>query len=686
MKNNLYKNIIMKSFRGILEFAKTYKIAILVVLSTIGFGCVALVKLFPIGKYSYIIEVLSKATTVTISMIGFSISTYVFLNNTLQRKLVENSTETETIREFLKKKRTSLCSLVIWSICLVIIEILLLGITKVSATPTPENHSMCLICVVYICIILTIVSIVRLAHFDYSIINYENGLIETAKAQLCIFNKHASNITNMKKNDFLMLVNNMETVLERISENHHNALKHSVNDSLVLMALCSNINSSNVLSGQKAIRREIADNYKKTIEYRNYILHDESIKDDDDIEIDDAVLSTSNLIFNHVLAGEVLSDISIINLTIENVNFSKTSFRNCSLKGIKFLNNSNLKSTDFRDSILIDIDLNDSDCADANFTNAKLINVHIIPDTKLTGAVFNNADMSGLKNLGISDGTGKIVNMNYANFVKTNMVGLVLQNITFDYCDMTNVQMFNSIIGDASFDDDNTTFKFANLQNGILTKSIISRCDFTNANLSGATLAYTNVKSTNWNECRLLDATFTECKIEKSTFEKSYCSNISMKGAIISNTAFNYATLNRADFSAADIDNVHFDDAVCNDTLFVGASIKNSSFQRSILSNCRITSNGNKVIENCIFNFSNLSNSSISNVEFKGCKFIGCDFSETRLINVVFTDCEGIESIRFTNAWLDSVKLNDYKKSDILRKALRYSRKVDVISNDKIIE
>lgn len=682
------KNQFVKTLKAIRDFSIKYKGSIFIILATIIFGCLILTKFLSTKTYviNIIQQALSKATTVTISMIGFSISTYIFLNNTLQRKSAENITEVETIDEFLRQKRRSLCSLVIWSACLVIIEIILLcGAQIPDDGPVEFSSEWLTICLMFACIVLSIVSIIRLTSFDFSIINYENGLVETAKKQLCIINKSNAQTTSMEKSKFLMLVNNVETVLERIAENHQNALKHSADDSLVSMALYSKVENSDVTSGQKAVRRELAKKYRKLIEFRNYILHDDQINDDDEIEVSDEMLSTVNLVFNNVLSNEIISDISISNLVVHSVDFEKTTFKNCSLKSVEFCSKSNLKSADFRDSSLNDIRLNDSDCSNANFSNAKLINLDISIETNMVGTIFNNADLSGLKSIGTLDCTGKSINLMYCNFIRANMINLDIQNTMFDHGDMSYAQLFNSKIGYSSHRKNNTSFKFVNLKSVVLTNSKVYKCDFTNANLSEATLANSDIYYTNWQECRFLNATFTESKIRQSTFDKSYCGNISMKGTNVVLTSFNHATLNSADFSAAHLDRVSFDDAVCRDALFVGASITDSSFERCILANCRFVSAGNNAISNCKFNHSNLSNSSISNIEFIDCNFIGCDLSNSRLINVKFTNCKGMETVRFSDAWLDQVEIHEYANTPDLRSAVRYCRKVDVIENDKIL-
>ena len=684
------KNKFFRIIDRVWNFAKKYKFAMLLIVIVAILGATLSIQCFAskLFNHEFIQSALSKATTVTISMVGFSISTYIFLNNTLQRKASENITEVETIGTFLKRKRQNLCSLVIWTACLVIIEIILLCIgEQLSNIQGRFPWEKVIECLMITSIFLSVLSVIRLTFFDYSIINYERGLVETAKKQLCLMNKTNSKTVTIEKNEFLMLVNNVEMVLERISQNHQNALKHSADDSLVSMALCSKVENSDTASGQKALRRELAEKYKKLIEYRNYVLHDDQINDDDKIEVSDEILSTVDLVFNNVLSNEIISDIAISNLTVQGVDFEKTTFRNCSLKIVEFKGKSNLNRADFRDSNLSDIKFNDADCSNANFSNAKLTNVNISVDTKMEGTIFYNADLSGLHRIGTIDCIGKSIDLMYSNFIKANMINMDIQNAIFDHGDMSYVQLFNSQIGYSSHRSNNVSFRFVNLKGAVLTNSKIYNCDFTNANLSEATLANSNVYKTNWRECRFSNATFTESKISDSIFDKSYCDNISMKGTDVVSTTFNHVTLNSADFSAANLEKVSFEDAVCRDSLFVGATIANSSFERCILANCRLVSAGCSTISNCNFNFSNLSNSSISNIEFIDCDFTGCDLSTSRLINVKFTNCRGIETIRFSGAWLDQVELNDYTNSiDDLRDAIRYCRKVDVIKGDKILK
>lgn len=59
-------------------------------------------------KYNDIIETIKISVTVLISMLGFSVSIYVFLNNTLQNRRNSNELEKEVIDLFQTQKRKRL--------------------------------------------------------------------------------------------------------------------------------------------------------------------------------------------------------------------------------------------------------------------------------------------------------------------------------------------------------------------------------------------------------------------------------------------------------------------------------------------------------------------------------------------------------------------------------------------------
>ena len=83
------KRLIISKVKGLWDFLKTYAISICIIIGAIVLGCFALKMLFPVEKYFYITNALEKATTVLISMIGFSVSAYVFLNNTFSILVVD---------------------------------------------------------------------------------------------------------------------------------------------------------------------------------------------------------------------------------------------------------------------------------------------------------------------------------------------------------------------------------------------------------------------------------------------------------------------------------------------------------------------------------------------------------------------------------------------------------------------
>jgi uncharacterized protein YjbI with pentapeptide repeats len=637
---------------------------------------------------------LKSAVATSISMVGFSISAYVFLNNILQRKIVDNVAETETINKFLHSKRKKLSSLIIRTAGIVIIEIAFLCFNLWETDLIPDDFGkykyICLLCVVLVCLIVDTIFVISLVYFNYSIIDYENGLNETAKSQLSILNEENSNTSIvMKVSEFLTIVNNMEIVLERMAHNHHNALKHSLSDSLVRRALCAGydvpVKGDYVTNGIITHRHEIADKYDKIIEYRNYLLYGEGANDNINVCIGDIVASTANLIFSECLAGEILSDISLNWLTIQGANLEKTVFRHCFLQHISFTGKSTLEGVDFKDSVLSNVDLRGANCKNVNFSNTRLLDVKFDSSTNLESTIFENADLSGLKKLGTSSRQDASLCIEHANLTRANMINMNICDTKFDNSIMMNVQLYNSKIGESSLFDSNTSFKFVNLQEAIMMSCRIFRSCFQNANLESANLAYSLMYKIDFSECRFTSATLTESGINSCSFEKAYCDNISFKGTIVSNSIFNNSTMISADFSGAELSKVQLNGAVCRNSLFVETRIKDSSFERCVMSNIRLASKDKIVIEKTNFNFVNFSDSSISNVEFVGCNFTGVDFSSSRLINVDFVECEGLDTVRFADVWMDTVNLGTYKKDELenedirkLRFAFRYCRNVTV--------
>lgn len=619
-------------------------------------------------KYNNVIETFKISVTVLISMLGFSVSIYVFLNNTFQDRRNNNVIEKGVIDLFQKKKRKALGIRIIFSVITIVAECLAIcwgeNISSLlSAKPYQIEQVVYLACL-GICIVLTLVNVGLLGYFTYEVINYEDGLKRMAKEERKLY-ENQGYYEDMNKGQFLNLVNNIEVLTERLVENHLHAKTSNAYDSNLKRAVCDGCTDS----GEICNREKFAENYQKIIEYRNLLLQDKNLKDSDSVGMGDEIKGVMNRLFQLYLKSELLTGITISNLDIVQADLSKTSLSNSSLQDIRFVGKTSLKNTDFRDSTLNGIIFEEVDCENANFTDSKLMDIKFSTKMNLQRAIFTNADLSSMKVIGPDDKEGAPIGLNHANFVRANLTYLDIYNVCFDFADLSNIRLVDSKIGVSAQKKNNTSFQYANMEHADMLKCAIERSNFQNANLSKAILTYSRVKETNMAECRLCGANWAESIIGNCQLDKSYCTDLSLKGSKIMDTTFSYATMTSVDMSGATLDKVNFNDAVCRNTLWVRTNISNSKFERCVITDSRIVGETGKKtrIQKCGFNYTNFSNSAISNIEFIDCDFEDADFSNVRLINVRFTDCVNLDRVLTDGVWLSKVVCMGEKTCELKR-------------------
>ena len=646
IKENV-KKIYKKLKRGILD----YFWAVVVI------GCVFtfVLKIWDPSLWTYkdVVEALKVSVTVMISMMGFSVSIYVFLNTTLQGRKSQNSIEREVVILFQKKKQKELGKRLVFSIIVVFIQSSIIALQTVidrwwSYQTILKEKYLCLL-IIFICLIVTLINILWLGTFTYEIINYESGLKKLAINER-IKKSKKDNHDIITKGEFLNLVNNIEIIVDRLIQNHMHAKTSNASDSSLKRAICDGITDI----GDIVIREKLADDYRIIIEYKNLLLQDEQLKDNSTVCMGDLVKSIMNRLFQNYLKNELLTGANISNLIINKADLSKTSFSNSSFWNVDFKGKTTLDSTDFSKSTLNKITFEETNCENINFSYSKLIDVQFDTKINLQRSVFVNADLSGIKVLGPKDKQGNPINFDYANFDYANLTNLDIFNVCFDFSRMRNARFVQSLIGKSDLKEFNTTFRYADLTKSNLLKCDIKRCDFQNANMNEAVFTHTILENNNLSECKLAEANLTESRITNCEFDKSYCTNISFKEANILESSFTYATLNLADLSGAKLRNVRFNDSVCRESLWVRTSIEDSEFARCVFSGARIAGeNPNRtLIRNCDFSFANFVDTAITNIEFNNCNFYGADFSNARLINIRFVDCKNLDTALTDNIWM----------------------------------
>lgn len=620
----------------------------------------------PLPNFSNVVDTLKVSVTVLISMMGFSVSIYVFLNTTLQNRRNTSPIEKEIILLFQQRRKKRLGISIVYTICIVFIEITIILYKAqlkdwVNTIHMFSSNTICLSAII-ICIILTFINIILLGYFTYGIINYDDGLKALAIEERA---KHTdvSYYESINKGDFLNLVNNIEVITERLIENHMHAKTSNAYESSFKRAICDGITDA----GDIKTREKLAKDYKEIIEYRNLLLQDSSIEDSTKVGMGDDIKSVMNRLFQLYLKNELLTNINISNLNIAEANLSKTSFNNSSLQNISFCGETSLESTDFRNSTLNHIMFYSKDkksinekifnCENINFSNAKLVDIKFNVDMNLHRSIFENADLSSIGELGPSDKEGEPISFFNSIFRKANLSHLEIYNVCFDFSNLSCVRMIDSSIGKSAQKHNNVTFKYSDMTGIDMLRCVIERCNFKNANLETAVLTYAKIDDVTFIETRLNGTTFAESTISNCSFEKAYCTDASFKESKINKSSFNYATMLRADMSGATLKKINFEDTVCRDTLWVHTVVSDSNLRRCVFSGSRIVGENNNytVIQNCDFSYANFSDSAITNIEFKNCNFVYADFSNVRLVNVTFSNCEGLNTICTTNVWLSNV-------------------------------
>ena len=668
------KKILDGTCRKIIAGLKDHLLSCILVICIL----VVFTKSVSLGRPDYedVLETMKLSVTVLISMLGFSVSIYVFLNNTFQTRRINNAYEKEVIDRFQMNKKKSLGVRIFFSVIVILMECL--GFvyktemkTWLDSVSSKTERSICYVCFV-VCIVITVINVILLGYFTYEVINYESGLSHLARdrRKQC----EQGNCEEMKKGDFLNLVNNIEVLAERVIENHLHAKISNAYDSNLKRAICDGYTEP----GEIKTREEFAEDYQKIIQYRNLLLQDKGITDSTKVNMGSQMLSVMNRLFQYYLKGELLTGVSISNLSIKNANLSKSSFSNSLLHKIVFKgNDTTLKNADFRNSTLNEITFEKADCENINFSDSKLIDVKFNTNMKLQRAVFSNADLTSMKVLGPEDKEGAPIELTHSNFERANLTFLDIYNVSFDFADLSNVRLVDSKIGASAQKQNNTTFEYADMVHADMLKCVIERCNFQNANLDNAILTYTKISHVNFAECRLQNASLSESTIEHCKFEKAYCTNLSLKGSRINHATFFYSTMTNVDLSGAALVDSYFTDAVCRDTLWVRTSIFNSHFERCVFAGARIVGETDKKtqIQACDFSYANFCNSAITNIEFHNCDFKSADFSSARLINVSFIDCKNMDSALTNNVWLSHVEYLGQQKSELVEpnKGWRYN-------------
>lgn len=167
---------------------------------------------------------------------------------------------------------------------------------------------------------------------------------------------------------------------------------------------------------------------------------------------------------------------------------------------------------------------------------------NIKPNWDLSGAIWADADFSGLQNLADKFSSS---NIQRCKFIQSDLPGLLFKNNNIIACDFSSSDMSRSQIRSSNLLSNQ--FVDCALNFAEFSSCSIKDCDFSNANLSstifkscafnGNLVLAAHFQQSTFNSCALKDITF-EGQIEDCIFESCGFSNVTFQNCSLKNTFF----------------------------------------------------------------------------------------------------------------------------------------------------
>jgi len=274
-----------------------------------------------------------------------------------------------------------------------------------------------------------------------------------------------------------------------------------------------------------------------------------------------------------------------------------------------------LANADLKNAILTDANLQGSDLTNANLSGAVLSGVTLI-QAAMTGAVLIDADLRGakLEAATLNDANITSANLSDCDLTKASLTNVVANHARFRRSTLTQAVLTNAQLHSANFDDaclDNADFQAAvlaeasfsythghgvNLEKADLTSLKASeRCVlkqsnlthvtgsgavFTEADLSGSNLQYSQFPQALFSDAILNGVNMSYCDFTKANFRKASMEKVDARNANFFQAILERSELTKANFSASNLYEVEFLGAVINKTKFAKANLANTKLAK----------------------------------------------------------------------------------------------------------
>ena len=187
--------------------------------------------------------------------------------------------------------------------------------------------------------------------------------------------------------------------------------------------------------------------------------------------------------------------------------------------------------------------------------------------------------------------------------------------------------------------------------------------NFTNVDLSGASLANTTITNTNFTSGRLNNTNFNGSNISNANMSLSELSNASLTNTTITNTTFVSGRLNNANLNGSTITGSNMTSTDLSGARLTNATINGTNFTSAILTRTDLSGSS---IRNSILNSVNLSGSTLTRIDASGSSFVNANLSNANLSNADFTNAN-MTNANINDANLTNVSFTVPQKLQLLK-------------------
>lgn len=380
--------------------------------------------------------------------------------------------------------------------------------------------------------------------------------------------------------------------------------------------------------------------------------------------------------YNCIFSYARLSSSSLDMSSFSTVGFEHTQFRQTSLSNSKFedccfdgaigqhVNMSrclfckgSIKGSDWDDCIWNDCVFEEINLDNIRFSDSDLGEWQLKQLCSIENCSFEHSRIEGWK---FSDETSQ---EKFA-FNSCSFVGSTLTGFSIEYADMTSSNFEEAILPHAQFCD-------IILEQSLFSKANLPFSQFNKVSMVGADLSKSNIFQSEWRDVSLDNSNMLLIKAQAMKM-----TNCCLKQCNCADSDWSKLTADHADMTAArltgcrlagaKLEDSKFCGALASDLQFTDAECTNVDFSHSTMTNSNFS---NTKFEKCKFQYADLTDIGAANSCFEACILEYTDFSNTRFIKTKWFGVSQsqpmiIKGVKFVNCMFIECKMKDVQFQD----------------------